>query len=360
MHVASVWAVIARFRNAATTAGSAIGTPGVTLIRPVCGLENFTRQTLETTFRLDYSRYEILFCVAHSDDPVTPLVRELISAHPHIDAELLIGNDLISANPKLNNMAKAWHAARHDWIVMADSNVLMQRDYIQRLLAAWRPDTGLVCSPPLGCQPGNLWAELECGFLNTYQARWQCFADELRHGFAQGKTMLWRRQILDSAGGLRALGSELAEDAAATKVVRKFGLRVRLLDRPVLQPLGRRGATDVWRRQLRWARLRRESFMTLFLSEILAGGIPPLLCWTALTLAWDWPIAPSLIGFAAAWYGAEALLAYAAGWHLSYRSAALWLLRDLMLPALWIASWTGNEFEWRGNAMRIAGKGGTA
>jgi ceramide glucosyltransferase len=291
---------------------------------------------------------------------VGPLVRQLIAAHPHVDAKLLVGTDLISANPKLNNMAKAWHTAAHDWIVMADSNVLMQRDHIQRLLASWGHDTGLVCSPPLGCAPGNIWAELECGFLNTYQARWQCFADALGQGFAQGKTMLWRRQILDRAGGIRALGTDIAEDAAATKVVRKFRLRVRLLDRPVLQPLGRRRAIDVWRRQLRWARLRRDAFPVFFLPEILSGGVPPLMCWTVLTLALNWPLPPSLIAFAAAWYGAEALLAYAAGWHLSWRSAALWLVRDLMIPVLWIGSWTGNEFEWHGNAMRVAGKGWTA
>ena len=85
-------------------------------------------------------------------------------------------------------------AARHDWIILADANVLMPKDYIQRLLMSWRHRSGLVCSMPLGSRPGNLWAELECAFLNTFEARWQYCAEAFGMGFAQGKSMLWRRE----------------------------------------------------------------------------------------------------------------------------------------------------------------------
>ena len=62
-----------------------------------------------------------------------------------------------------------------------------------------------------------MWAEIECAFLNTYQARWQYLVDSLGWGFAQGKTMLWRRADLDAVGGISALAREVAEDAAATR-----------------------------------------------------------------------------------------------------------------------------------------------
>jgi cellulose synthase/poly-beta-1,6-N-acetylglucosamine synthase-like glycosyltransferase len=145
---------------------------GVSLVRPVCGIDNYVEDTLHSAFHLDYSRYEIIFCVAFAADPVVPLVRRLIAEHPHVAAQLLIGNESISDNPKPNNVYKGWRAAAHDWVVMAESNVLMPRDYIERLLAAWRHDTGLVASPPIGCCPDGFWAELECAFLNGYQARW--------------------------------------------------------------------------------------------------------------------------------------------------------------------------------------------
>ena len=360
IHCASIIVTVARVRNAVAAAPSAEDSAGVSIIRPVCGIENYSAETLGSAFFLTHPRYELLFCVASAADPIIPLIRRLIAAHPHVSARLLIGNDRISPNPKLNNIVKGLAAARHDWIVMADSNVLMPPDYIHSLLAAWRPDTGLVCSPPIGCVPDGLWAELECAFLNTYQARWQCVADALGIGFAQGKTMLWRRDILAAGGGIQALAAEVAEDAASTKLIRGLGLRVRLVASPFGQPLGRRSAGDVWRRQVRWARLRRDTFKVFFLPELLAGGLAPCLCAATCAAAAGLPVAGVLGAFAAAWYGAELLLARAAGWHRSPRSPLVCMLRDLLLPALWLASWLGNDFVWRGTAMRVADRGSSA
>src|SRR5262249_32433228 len=74
---------------------------GVSLVRPVCGMENHIEETLRSAFHLDYPRYEIIFCAATANDAAAPLVRRLIAAHPHVPARLLIGNETISDNPKL-------------------------------------------------------------------------------------------------------------------------------------------------------------------------------------------------------------------------------------------------------------------
>ncbi|MGA7972358.1 MAG: ceramide glucosyltransferase, partial [Pseudolabrys sp.] len=105
---------------------------------------------------------------------------------------------------------------------------------------------------------------------------------------------------------------------------------------------------------VRWARLRRETFRLYFVPELLVGAVPPLAAAALVAGGIGWPIAPALISLAAIWYGAEAALAHAAGWHLSWRSVPLWMLRDTLLPLLWVAAWTGNDFEWRGNAMSVA------
>src|SRR5215470_17183109 len=277
LHLVSVSVAIARCRPPRHPLTAAPDGPPVTIVRPVCGVDNYVEETLASSFALDYPRYEILFCAAQARDPIVPQVRALIADNPHVPARLLIGDDRVSVNPKLNNCVKGWDAAAHDWIVIADSNVLMPSDYIQRLLAAWQPDCGLICAPPVGARPENAWAGLECAFLNTYQARWQYFSDTLGNGFAQGKSMLWRRTDLERAGGIRALGAEIAEDAAATKVVRATGKRVRLVDRAFGQPLGRRDARQIWMRQLRWAKLRRVTFPLYFVPELLSGGLAPLL-----------------------------------------------------------------------------------
>ena len=351
-HVTSIALGIWRFRRPPRRAAPARQHPPVSLVRPLCGIDNYAAETLSSTFGLDYPTYEILFCVASAKDPVVPLVEELIADH-QTDARLLIGDERPSNNPKLNNVLKGWRGAAHEWIVIADSNVLMPADYLQQLFASWRPDTGLVASPPIGCRPEGFWAELECAFLNTYQARWQCTADSIGFGFAQGKTMLWRRDDLDRAGGIPALAKELAEDAAATKVVRAAGLKVRLVDRPFAQPLGRRSAAEVWNRQLRWARLRRASFFWYFLPEILSGGVPPIIA--AALVSGGFGLSPILGAaiFATFWYGAEMLLAAAAGWPVSALSPLYGLTRDVVLPALFVSALRGNDFVWRGNEMQV-------
>jgi ceramide glucosyltransferase len=352
IQVASLAIAIVRLRQTAQPPLSKFHPP-VSLVRPLCGIDNYAADTLRSTFELDYPDCEILFCAATDRDAVLPLVRNLIAENPEACVKLLIGDERVSPNPKLNNVLKGWRAAHNDWIVIADSNVLMPRDYIQRLFASWRADTGLVASPPIGCRPHGIWAEIECAFLNTYQARWQYLVDSFGFGFAQGKTMLWRRADLDRAGGIAALAKEVAEDAAATKIVRHAGQKVRLIDRPLAQPLGRRSAAEVWNRQLRWARLRRASFLLYFLPEIFSGGVLPLIAVAVLAHAFGQPLVLWVVAYGAFWYGGEMLLAAAAGWHVPALYPLYGLARDLLLPVLFVSALNGNDFVWRGNEMQV-------
>src|SRR5262249_5178933 len=152
-------------------------------------------------------------------------------------------------------------------------------------------------------------------------------------------------------GGIRALGAELAEDAAGTKLVRAAGLRVRVVDSPFPQPLGGRAAAAVRKRQVRWARPRRAAFSSYFVLEILVGSARALLAPTVAVRAAD--ASPAwILAVAAFWYACEAVLARAVGWHMRAISPLAWITRDLLLPALYIAGWAGSAFVWRGNEMR--------
>jgi ceramide glucosyltransferase len=328
----------------------------VTILRPVCGLDYLVEETLGSTFRLSRRPLEIIFCAASEDDPVVPLLRRLIAAHPNADAKLLIGDEHVAANAKLNNVAKGWRAASHDLIVMADSNVVLSDEYLDRLLECWGPDVGLVSLPAVGTNPDGFWAELECAFLDTFEARWLFAADSLGMGFAQGKTLLLRRSDIDLAGGYDVLGREIAEDSAATKAIRRLGKKVRLASYNLSHPLGPRRLQDVWGRQVRWAQLRRASFPLAYAAEILAGALPAVLLTLFLVVAGAvhpvWLLA-LLIG----WYCAEALLALTAGWRLILPSPLFWMLRDLLIPAVWVAGWVRSRYSWRGRDIDL--KSGT-
>ncbi len=166
--------------------------------------------------------------------------------------------------------------------------------------------------------------------------------------------MLWRRADLDRAGGIPALAKEVAEDAAATKVVRGAGLKVRLVDRPFAQPLGRRSAAEVWNRQLRWARLRRASFLLYFLPEILSGGVLPMIAVgivaNALGLSVDserGSVRRVLVRRRDAARGRRRS-GRSPRCPRSMGSSAICCCRALFFSAL-----RGNDFVWRGNEMQV-------
>ncbi len=357
VHLATLAIAWARCRPAAgMPAIGAIdgGPPPVSVVRPLCGVETFSARTLQASFALDYPTYELLFCVARDDDPVIPLVRAAIAAHRHVPARLLIGDDAIGINPKLNNMVKGWRAAAFPWIAFIDSNVLPPPDFIHRLVATWRADTGAVSAPPVGCWPDGFGAHLECAFLNTYEARWQYVVDTFGQGFAQGKTLFYAKADLDRSS-MMELAAEPAEDAATTKMVRRRGLRVRLAP-PSPQPLGARPLREVWGRQLRWARLRRATFPLEFLPEVLAGAFVPALAVAGAAGTSGWPVGGALPAYFAVWYGAELALAAGCRWPLDWRTPLALVTRDALMPVLWVGAFTGRSFTWHGTAIRMEGR----
>ena len=329
-----------------------IGQPRVSLIRPICGVDAFDSETLASSFHQDYPNYEIIFCAPHESDPSVALVQQLIADHPCVSARLLIGLDKVTGNPKLNNLWKGWNAATSDWICMSDSNLLLPPDYLNRLIATWGPETGLVSCPAIGTRPYNFGGSLECAFLNSNQLRIQFAADSLGHGFAQGKTLFWNRAMLDAAGGIKALGTHLAEDVTATMIVHAQAKRVSLPQLPFAQPVGSRTLRQVWDRQLRWSRVRRDGFPLIFSGELMNGvTVAALIFGLATVILGRSPV--FILVYLGVWYAPEIWLMRRAGWPSRWKDLAAMPVRDLLIPALWAATFLRRGIEWRGNVMSV-------
>ena len=327
--------------------------PPVSIVRPLRGLETFSEETLRASFELDYPNYELLFCVQCLHDPIIPMVERLMAQCPQVSSRLLVGDDYVSVNPKLNNCVKGWDAAKHNYIVLADSNALPPRDYLQTMLAAFRDDAGLVISMPIGSRPVGFWASVECAILNTFQARWQYGAEAIGIGCAQGKNMMWRREVLERAGGVRALAGEIAEDAASTKIIRAQGLKVRLVDMPFEQPLGSRSGREVYSRHVRWARLRRVTFPGYFAPEFQNGSFAPVFLGAYAALLFEGDVAATVAAILGSLYGAEMLLSRICGWELSWRMPFALLMRDAILPVMFVDACLFDDFVWHGNEMTV-------
>ncbi|WP_457797840.1 ceramide glucosyltransferase [Methylocystis sp. S23] len=356
MNFASMWLMGRKCRARERNLPAPADAPWVSVVRPLRGLETFSEETLRATFELDYPHYEIIFCVQAPHDPIIPLVERVIADYPRHDARLLVGDDYVSANPKLNNCVKGWEAARYDYVILADSNALPPRDYVQTLLAAFEADTAMTVSMPIGSRPKGFWALVECAILNTFQARWQYGAEAIGAGFAQGKNMMWRREVLDRAGGIRALGAEIAEDAASTKVIRAQNMTVRLVDMPFEQPLGYRTAHEVYSRHVRWARLRRVTFPGHYAPEFMNGSFAAVVLGAYAALEFGGDASAALLAAAAVMASlhlGEIRLARVCGFVQDWRMPFALIMRDLMLPVMFVDALLFDDFVWHGNAMTV-------
>lgn len=325
--------------------------PRVSLVRPVCGIDFEAEETLGSSFAQDYRDYEVLFCASRADDPAVVVVQRLINENPNVCARLLVGETLLSQNPKLNNMAKGWIEATGELVVFADSNLLLPPDYCARIAAAFAQGEAIIVSaPPVGDKAATLFGEIECAMLNTHAARWQFAASSLGLDFAQGKTLAFRRSAF-SADLMTELGREPAEDAAATKIARAMGAHLHVLAPAFVHPVGARTVRAFWGRHVRWARLRRATFPVIFAFEAGCGVFPAIL---ALSLSPSIPanqLPVTLFACITIWYGGEYALARSLGWRTNSWFALSCLVRDAFLPAIYVAAWMSARFEWRGHAM---------
>ena len=168
--------------------------------------------------------------------------------------------------------------------------------------------------------------------------------------------MMWRRDVLDSAGGIRALASEIAEDAASTKVIRAQGMDVRLVDMPFEQPLGQRTAREVYSRHVRWARLRRATFPAHYAPEFMNGSFAAIVLGAYAAVQLDGGISTvalvtTLIVFSL--HGGEIWLARVCGFPLDWRTPFALMVRDLMLPVMFIDALLYDDFVWHGAEMTV-------
>lgn len=325
----------------------------VTIVRPCSGVDAYFRDTVTSGFKTGDWPCKFIFCVASPNDPAYAVLETIAAEHSHLPIVILSTEKNISFNPKLNNLAQSWTHIEGDYLLIVDSNVRFEDNYLVGMMGKWRNDVGLLTSPPAGVEPRNFAAHLEAGFLNSYQDLWQLSGDSLGNGFAQGKVLFWRKEVLEDGGGLPALGHDLAEDVASTKLTKRMGYRIRLLKEPVSQPLGQRRFKAVWQRQVRWAKVRRFGFPLIYAMEILSFAAT----WWVVGIvaiamgALDWKNFGLCFMI---WYFAEYLLARVYNWPRSWRDVLAWIVRDILLPSVWTAGYWGRSFKWQGHKMSNA------
>lgn len=212
--------------------------PGVSILKPLMGVDPNLQHNLETFFTMDYPLYELLFCVEDKHDPAIKLVEQLLEKYPQIDAQLFVGGSDVGVNPKINNIHPGYMAAKYDFVMISDSGIKMKNDTLLDMVQNMSERHALVHQMPFTCDRDGFAATFEKVFFGTVQSRIYLSADALGINCHTGMSCLLRKKVIDQLGGLRAFGCYLAEDFFIAKRVTELGWKMRISNQPALQNSG--------------------------------------------------------------------------------------------------------------------------
>jgi ceramide glucosyltransferase len=345
--------LIRRFASAPLRQPSA--RPPVTLLKPLHGDEALLEQALASNCALDYPEYQIVFGVARHDDPALAVVEHLRVRFPDHDIAVVVDPQRHGSNGKIGNLINMLPAARHDILVIADSDIHVPPDYLNRIVAALEaPGVGLATVPYTGLPVEGPAAALGAAGINHVFLPSALLARALGRQDCLGATMALRRDTLARAGGLEALADQLADDNLLGVRVRALGLKVALAQTIPATTVGETRFAALWRHELRWARTIRALMPFQYGLSALQHG----LAWAILALVVSGGADWALVLFIGGW-ALRIALARMIGraLHLSGNAAPRpWLppVRDVLSFAITFASYAGNSVDWRGQTMRAA------
>jgi ceramide glucosyltransferase len=327
--------------------------PAVSILKPLKGVDADLEANLETFFELDYPSFEIVFGVAAADDPALAVARRVAARHDTVTARFAIGGAEVGFNPKVNNLANILHLARHEVLLISDSNVAVEPSMLRHMAARLDDDVGLVTSFIRGKGGRGIGGALESLQLNTFvMGGVAAVAGLLGQVCAVGKSMLLRREDLEKIGGFAELGRYLAEDQICGELIGGLGKDTVVCPRPVDNVLGRLSLESFASRHLRWARIRRRISVPAYSVELLSNPLPAALGLVAVAPggASAALAAATITVLCAVAVIAERLLGVRRPLH---HYPLLVPFRSLTVMLLWPVPFISARVVWRGRSFRI-------
>ncbi|THH14360.1 hypothetical protein EW146_g5959 [Bondarzewia mesenterica] len=368
--------------------------PGVSILRPIKGLDTNLYENLESSFTQEYPNFELLLSMADENDQALLVIHELLEKYPNVNARVIVGEEIVGVNPKVNNLIRSYREAVHDILWVLDSNVTVTPGTLARSVdilngpppsaPAPRRRIALVHHVPFAlAHQLTLGSRIEEAFLNTNHAKMYIAINTVAiDSCVMGKSNLYRRSDLERVDGslkphtetdsdalpgergLAAFGRFLAEDnMIAGALWHELDLRHDLSCDVALNTIGNMSLSDyIWRR-VRWIRVRKHMTLAATLVEPFTESV--VMCAIAsscLRYLIRFPVWLFIPIHFVLWILVDLdVYASLAGYPLPaskrWGFLAAWAVREILALPIWLLAIFGDEVEWRGKKYQVLRNG---
>jgi ceramide glucosyltransferase len=330
--------------------------PGISVLKPLCGADDDLAANIASFAALPYAgEWEVVLGVRSPEDAAWPVAEDAVRRWPH-RMRLVRQDGEVGLNPKVNQLVGMARAARHDLLVISDSNIRVPDAYLADIAAHLaRPGVACVTHPVGGAGQRTLGAFLDNVHLASSVATGMVFAKRVvGRPLVVGKSMALWRHDLELLGGFESVANVLAEDhALGNRIRRELRARVAVSSLPVWNIAVEKSVGHFFRRYLRWSVIHRTAIsFPVYLAESLLNPIPLAVIGYALrptagaatTLAVCAVLKPTLDAVAFSRLRRELF---------SWRAFGVVWVKDLLLFVTWIHGLFARTVVWRGNRLRV-------
>jgi ceramide glucosyltransferase len=364
LQVGAAFSTIKRKRSpdGRTSAGDANFSPAVSILKPLRGLDDNLFDNLASFCAQDYPEYEILFSLQDFNDPAYKVAKKVKDKFPEKSITIVVERCNAGLNPKVNNLIPAYRQARYPYVLISDSNVIVDKYYLTEITSrAHDPAVGLVSSVIRGVGGRSIGAVLENLHLNSFILGSVSFLDKvLGMPCVIGKSMLMKKDDLEALGGLAAFKDILAEDFVIGREMQKSGKKVVLSNYLVSNVNEHWGVRRFLNRHTRWGKLRWNIGGVTYFSELLVNpvfiaAVPVFLkgpsretLFFAALISLIKILGDSLLG--------RTIASSAAPAYLHKQSPLVYLfvpVKDIIIGMLWFVPLLSSTVVWRGHRYVI-------
>ncbi len=332
-------------------------TPPVSILKPIHGLDREPYENYTSFCNQEYPEFEILFCVGDGRDPAVAVIQKLIADFPQRSIRLLMGSEPLGASDKVNKLCRMVREARHDIVIVSDSDVRVERGFLRAVVNRFSdPKVGGVTCLYRGLTDGGFAADLEAlgnsaDFApGVLVARYFGGLD-----FMLGAVMAITKRHLAEIGGFESLADYFCDDYELGNRIAARGHRVELSRFPVDIVYPRETIGEAFRHQLRWNLSIRYSRPRGHFGLIFTNALP----WAVLVGALvTWRVAAVYILVALCLRVIMAVSVGIRGMRDRLARRKLWMLplRDAFSFVVWLASFFPQHIHWRDRQFRVRDK----